>query len=74
MSGTTISAQTIGGSNSNHALTVAKRFYGNTTSMAPGVTDSHAYGASDYFNKLKANLLPTDRKVHCNAWIGSTSA
>jgi len=74
MSEKMISDETTGGLNSGHALTVAKRFYGNTTSMAPGVTDIHAYYYADYLSKLKNNLLPTNRKVHCNAWISSTSA
>jgi hypothetical protein len=67
---TTVCEPPAAGSTSNHALTVAKRFYGNNTSMAPGVTDIYVYSASDYINKLANDKLPTDRKVHCNAWIG----
>lgn len=66
MSGKTITPLSEGG-NSNHALTVAKRFYGNTTSIAPGVTDIHAWYAGEYLDGF--NALPSARKVHCNAWI-----
>ena len=70
VSGKTITAQTPGGSNSSHALNVARRFYGNTTSLAPGVTDIFVYEAADYLELLKTDSIPTDRKVHCHAWIG----
>lgn len=71
MSGKTITPQTPG-SNSSHALTVAKRFYGNTTSMAHGVTDIHAWFASDYLSAYGS--VSSARKVHCHAWIANFSS
>lgn len=71
LSGKTISPQTAGG-NSSHALTVATRFYGNTTSMAPGVTDIHAWYAGDYLDSF--GTVTAGPSVHCHAWIADFSS
>lgn len=71
VTGKLILPKTPDASNSNHALNVARRFYGNTTSVAPGVTDIFAYEANDYLGALTSNSIPANRKVHCNAWVAN---
>ena len=71
MAGKTITPHSSGG-NSSHALTVAKHFYGNTTGMAHGVTDIHAYYAGDYLTIPVFSSISSTRRVHCNAWYGTS--
>ena len=70
----------INGSNTNsdystHARGMAKLFYGNDTSLAPGITDITVYEANDYLaNILKVNGIdPTAQafKVQNHSWIGT---
>ena len=67
MSGKTISDATGGGDVSSHALTVAKLFYGNSSSIAPGVDDILVYEAGDYLSSLSG--ISSSRRVHSNAWV-----
>ncbi|MBL6912527.1 MAG: hypothetical protein ISR40_02555, partial [Puniceicoccaceae bacterium] len=48
--GKTITDQTGGGTASSHGTTVGQNLYGNTTSMAPGITDIDVYEAEDWLN------------------------
>jgi hypothetical protein len=71
----------INGSNTNsdyssHARGVAQRFYGNITSLTPGITDITVYEAGNYLeNILKVNKTagPTAQefKVQNHSWIGT---
>ena len=70
----------INGSNTNsdystHARGMAYRFYGNDTSLAPGITDITVYEASDYLEnilKVKGHD-PTAQafKIQNHSWIGT---
>ncbi len=71
MSGKTISDATGGGDVSSHALTVAKLFYGNSSSVAPGVNNILVYEANDYLSSLSG--ISSSRRVHSNAWVGGAS-
>ena len=60
---------------SGHANNVALTFYGDEVpntirgSVATGIDDILVYDANSYLNALFQDNLPTDRKVHSNAWI-----
>ena len=51
-SGKTITDQDGGSTNSNHATVVGKNLYGNTVSVAPGITEVDVYGANNWLNNL----------------------
>lgn len=64
---------------SNHATTVGRHFFGNTSSIAPGVTNITAYDANDYLdnvlNFFPPSMIPTTpgvqtTKVQSHAWVG----
>ena len=50
-SGKTITDRSTDGLSSGHATTVAKNLYGNTTSIAPGITEVDAYEANDWLDR-----------------------
>ncbi|NOQ77741.1 MAG: hypothetical protein GQ475_08145 [Methylococcaceae bacterium] len=62
---------------SSHATGVGGLFYGNTSSMAPGVSDVNVYSASDWlingFLKTASSSQPlvSDSRVANHSWIGS---
>ena len=75
--GKTINPQTAG-TPSSHATTVGTFFYGNTSSVAPGIGTIDAYSVDAW---LGAGLLRTDtkfaplvevRRVQNHSWIGSS--
>ena len=49
--GKSISDQSKVGNTSGHATTVGRFFYGNDTSIAPGITQIDAYEANDFLNE-----------------------
>lgn len=63
-----------------HATTVASNMYGNTSSIAPGITDIYLYNANDWvvsgFLRVGAGsgnppwFPPADIKVFNHSWIG----
>jgi len=72
---TIINASNINSDYSSHAQAVAYRFYGNDTSLAPGVTDITIYEANDYLEnilKVKGHD-PTAQafKIQNHSWIGT---
>lgn len=70
---------------SGHATGVARRFYGNASSMSPGITDIGAYGVDGWlfdqtvpggsFNPITLSLtgIPaaTDRRIANHSWVGT---
>ena len=72
---TIINGSNTNSDNSTHARGVAHRFYGNATSLTPGITDITVYEAGDYLaNVLKVNQTdPTAQafKVQNHSWIGT---
>lgn len=50
--GKTITDQSGGGTASDHATTVGRNFYGNSTSIAPGITSVDVFSANDWLNNL----------------------
>ncbi|MFY8200559.1 MAG: S8 family serine peptidase, partial [Pirellula staleyi] len=65
---------------SGHATTVGQFFFGNSTSMSPGVTNIHVYDASNFVGVQQAlgaagtNPAPTSFSVVNHSYIGNTSA
>ena len=78
-SGKSILDQSIPASNgiSNHATGVGNLFYGNTSSMAPGITDVDVYSAADWiingFLKTDSSSQPlvSDSRIANHSWVGS---
>ena len=74
--GKTIFPQTPVGTASSHATRVARFFYGNATSVAPGVTTIDAYDASTWlFDGLllagsSSPPLEEVRRIENHSWIG----
>lgn len=57
---------------SNHATTVGKYLYGNTTSMTPDINIVDSWEANDWINtKLLANTPSEDRDIQNHSWIGT---
>ncbi|MSR28288.1 MAG: hypothetical protein EXS03_01775 [Phycisphaerales bacterium] len=81
--GKTFSAQSGAPQVSSHATFVAQQLYGNTTSVARGVTLIYLWEASSFINSnlrygagsTVAPLTPpsTALKIYNNSWIGGTS-
>jgi hypothetical protein len=73
--GKTFTAESSTGNLSNHSNDVAFRFYGNTGSAAPGVTDVHVKLADDFFNVLQSGSAPAAQAglVHNHSWVAGTS-
>lgn len=64
---------------SSHATTVAEFFYGNSSSMAPGVTTITGYEANDYLNNVLDFATPgtpavQTAKVQSHAWVGADTS
>ncbi len=60
----------------SHATTVGQYFYGNGTSIAPGITNIDCYDAGYYTGRLflswgKASPLISSSRVANNSWVGS---
>jgi len=75
--GKTITPQDSPYNTSSHATTVGQFFYGNDSSMTPGITSVDAYNANDWFaqdflNTGSASLLPnyTTDRVANHSYIG----
>ena len=74
--GKTILPQTAVGTPSNHATTVGRFFYGNGTSVAPGVSTIDAYDANTWlFDGLlragsSSSPLEEVRRIENHSWIG----
>ena len=60
------------GTNS-HAKTVANNFFGNSTSIAPGVTDIDVYNANEYLNTTNwpasNNPIVESQSVQNHSWV-----
>lgn len=61
-----------------HATSVAAIFFGNSSSIAPGVTNVTGYSASDWINNklglaTGADPVAQPFKVHNNSWIATIS-
>lgn len=68
------------GSFSTHATSVGRRFYGNTSSIAPSISRVNAYGAGgwlggDYLQttnrRSKPNVVPD--RIANHSWVGDTT-
>ena len=76
--GKTITDKTLlSGPYSGHATAVGKNFYGNTSSMAPGIGTIDAYLADDWldtgFLRVTSNFRPlsSPSRIANHSWIGS---
>jgi len=60
---------------SSHSHSVAEYFYGNNSSVSPGVTDVHVMVADDYFYNLVGSSVPATLagKVHNMSWVGGST-
>jgi len=69
--GKTIADQTGGGANSGHATTVGKNLYGNTTSIAPSITNIDVYNANDWINSgWYTGTPPTENNpLQNHSWV-----
>jgi hypothetical protein len=64
---------------SGHATIVGKEFYGLTTSIAPGITDIHAWDVNDWVTAGFLNITagippdapPAGLKLFNHSWVGS---
>lgn len=68
------------GSSSGHATSVGKRFYGNSSSIAPAISTVNAYDANgwlggDYLNTGNGHSKPdqVSDRVANHSWIGNAS-
>lgn len=62
-------------SSSGHATMVAKNFYGNSTSIASGITSVDVYNANtwffnDYLNLQAAAPLASSSRIANHSWVG----
>ncbi len=77
--GKTITLQSGASGASSHATTVGQFFYGNTTSIAPGITQIDSFEASQWMagGFLRANVvqppLGTDIRIFNHSWVGDNS-
>jgi hypothetical protein len=76
-SGKSFTTMSASGGVSSHATTVAQYYYGNATSIAPGITGIHNFEANDWigtgflnYGTLIAPKIET-QKIENNSWIGS---
>jgi hypothetical protein len=78
-SGKTITPKTIPYSISGHATGVGQYFYGNSTSIAPGITQIDVYDANDWlgsgFLVTSTGFLPlaSSSRVANHSWVGDYS-
>jgi hypothetical protein len=75
--GKTITDQTGGGTASSHGTTVGQNLYGNTTSMAPGITDIDVYEAEDWLNNkgwLSGDPFVETNPLQNHSWVGFSSS
>ncbi len=64
---------------SGHATGTANIFYGNSSSVAHGISDIHSYEANQWFNSLYVHgpagqiltATTTDRRIANHSWIGN---
>lgn len=71
----------IPGQFSGHAMGVADVFYGNTVSIAQGITDIHSYDVNQWLDSLYIQgssgqvlgTTKTDRRIANHSWVGSAS-
>jgi hypothetical protein len=75
-SGKTFTVDSTLGDYSSHADTVGTHFYGNSGSVAPGVTDVHLMLADDFFYNLFDTTGPptTAGSVQNHSWIAGTTS
>ncbi len=72
-------AISLNGQISNHATAVGRRFYGNDTSMASGITDVGVFWSDDWLagSFLKSNVsagpLKSSYRVFNHSWVGNSS-
>jgi hypothetical protein len=71
-------ASGIATANSSHAFGVGQVFYGNTSSIAPGVTSVTGFEANDWINNKLKYASGTDPVVETNrvanhSWVGTTN-
>lgn len=62
------------GSFSSHATGVGRLFYGNTSSIAPGVTQIAAYDANRWFNGLSnpsGTVTIASTRITNHSWVGT---
>lgn len=62
---------------SGHAMGVADRFYGNSLSIAQGISDIHSYEVNQWLNSLnKSNGRATtsDRRIANHSWAGTADS
>ncbi len=76
--GKTFVDKTGGGGNSTHATNVGKYFYGNTTSLSPGVTTIDVYEAVNFLGSGMLKATSTSQPavessaIQNHSWIGTT--
>jgi hypothetical protein len=77
--GKTFYPQSGAGSLSAHANSVASNFYGNSTSLSPGVTEAHVWLADDFITQVYDNALNPlapqplfTGSVMNHSWVGTT--
>lgn len=73
----TLSDRTGGGTSSSHATTVGQNLYGNTTSMAPGITDIDVYEAGDWLNNkgwATGDPFVETNPLQNHSWVGFSSS
>ena len=74
--GKTITPQSGASGTNSHATAVGTRFYGNTTSIAPGITQIDSFEATDWMTGgfLRSNVLQpplgTDDRIFNHSWVG----
>lgn len=61
---------------SGHATSVAKLFYGSSSSVAPGITSIDVYSATDWVNNIllgnnSSKPLVSSSRVANHSWVGS---
>lgn len=72
-SGKSITDQSGGGTTSSHGTTVGKNLYGNTTSMAPGITDIDVYEAEDWLGNKgwgTGDPFVETNPLQNHSWVG----
>ena len=79
--GKTITPQSGASGTSNHATTVGLFFYGNQTSIAPGITQIDSFEANDwmtggYLNSYEALQFPlnTDVRIFNHSWVANNTS
>jgi hypothetical protein len=77
--GKTFTAETSTLTNSSHATAVGTYFYGDNSSLAPGITAIDCYNASDFISwgflsSLTYTPLASGSRVANHSWVGNLSA